>query len=239
MIDYEKLKLAHELAEKLCDEIGRRVDINVIFIEKNDYAFGLQSYNEDIDYPLFNTLDGLITKLKELTRPKPKFEVGQEIWCLDNKEIKSFKIDEIIYDIEYWYINKHDDGKYSNDEEYFDQFQESSLFATKQELIQAQIDYWQSQLTKEHVKSYEKASMELINEHIKHCGIKLELKECQHECDGKFHERCPAMRKCTKCNKLYPLFELCQHEPDLTGISNLTHPAQNYMKCKKCGEFYR
>src|SRR5277367_5107582 len=87
MIDYDKLKLAHELADKL-----ESIDWEIYFRKGKgqDYYFRLScsfKRNHDFDEE-YSTIDELISKLQELTQViKTKYRVGQFIWVLmsDNK----------------------------------------------------------------------------------------------------------------------------------------------------------
>lgn len=136
MIDYEKLKLAHELAEKYYNQSSYE-----ICIEYN------QCYGCNVEYNLilyvktepqhFDNLDNLITKLTELTQPKPKYKIDDEVW-------------HVIYARE-WVamqgivksVNKnkcHVNGTW---------WPEQQIYPSRETLIEAQIEYW----TKLHHKS--------------------------------------------------------------------------------------
>lgn len=119
MIDYEKLKLAHELAEKAGSYIS--------------YAYENKSGNfvNRVD------LDQLILELKELTKTKPKYEVGQEVFALHRDQIIPFTIEKIdSQGTEYWYC-------FRENEYQVNRFIETILYPTRQALIDAQIEYWQ------------------------------------------------------------------------------------------------
>lgn len=114
MIDYEKLKECHELAKKLYDK-------------GDDYAvctrfnFPYMTYtlsNNDLRSD-FNSINVLLEKLRKLTEPEPRYKVDDTVWVLaGNKPI------EYIY------------NEYLSDS--------SCIYTSKAELIQAQIDYWES-----------------------------------------------------------------------------------------------
>jgi hypothetical protein len=222
MIDYEKLKIAHELCQKT-EKYWFRADLG---IDYKDLKFELyktvDNWEEEFEGEF--SIDELISKLQELTKPEPKFKVEQEVWFL-TEEINDF-------DNGYISVIDHD-----SDEKYFVNgwwMKEEQIYPSKESLIQAQIEYWtclknnekstcldnvsmsppfegeikgfSDEYIKKAVKSYEKASMALINEHIKDTGVQLEFK-CQHESDGKKYGAMewgasPAY-KCKKCAEFY------------------------------------
>lgn len=134
MINYEKLKLAEELCQKskgyyfVSEYHSKRGLINIMLRHQDEY------------YEVCKDIDHLIDRLKELTEPKPKYEVGQTIYYIFHRayttlppdieegEITDFEIidNEIYYSIK---SNKID---------------ELSCFYSVEELINAQITYWQS-----------------------------------------------------------------------------------------------
>lgn len=78
--------------------------------------------------------------IKELTKPKPKYEVGQEVYVLHGDQIRSFFIHEIINDDdEIWYTTKYNYGYFSNSEY---KFTEKFLYPSRKSLIDTQIKYW-------------------------------------------------------------------------------------------------
>ncbi len=78
----------------------------------------------------------LIAK-EELTQPEPKYKVGQEVFLHSDNEVYSFIIKDIVDDGHYLYLEG------GNWEVY-----EDELYPTKSQLIEAQIEYWRSQLGK-------------------------------------------------------------------------------------------
>lgn len=134
MIDYEKLKLVHELANKCGSSLH--------------YAY----QNKEGTHISWVDLDQLILELRELTQPeepKTKYAVDDIVWILDEDvnlcEFKVLDID-IISDPKYLCSSirrMKDDVIYVND--YQNWYIEYQLYPTKQALIAAQIDYWQSQ----------------------------------------------------------------------------------------------
>ncbi|CZH70961.1 TPA: hypothetical protein I9507_001785 [Legionella pneumophila] len=195
MIDYEKLKEAHELCYKLAKQEKSLIEIN---------------YNHRVDhtgqasdtYSLYGvlggghkfSLDGLITKLKELTKPKPKYEVGQEVWNLyrPSQEPFNYRITEIIennrYRIQTW-KHKTDHGICV----------ENELYPSREALIDAQIEYWKG-LKQDEIVPIEDMRPKFEGE-IKgfRCfDDELEVKRCEHEWE--YGNR--ATYKCRTCGNL-------------------------------------
>lgn len=144
MIDYVKLKLAHELAEKL--RIIERCEITITHTfwgDKSDpyilYIGEPDSHKTDGEFDNLN-IDDLISKLKELTKSQPKFKIGDTVWCssFDNK-INSITITNIQKIEDIYYYTYHEEG-YIIDE--------NICFESCLALIDSKIDYW-SQLKEE------------------------------------------------------------------------------------------
>lgn len=174
MIDYEKLKIAHELALK--------VDRAIKYIFGNSIAntpchqFYIQNYTEE---ERCDDIDDLISKLQELTQPEPKYKVGDEVWYLDlpiNKIhigiIRRARYDEYV-------INGED-----NDTK--DDFTADELYPTKKSLIEAQIKYWKS------LREPEECQHE--SDGIDHF---------LYSKDKKFRFPVVEFNKCTKCGEFY------------------------------------
>src|SRR6267154_3032965 len=85
MIDYEKLKLANELAEKLTNGMaeGHILEIKTWFYNGNSY-YELNDITDTISFDnKMNDIDDIIAKLQELTKPKSKYEVGQKVFVIN------------------------------------------------------------------------------------------------------------------------------------------------------------
>ena len=175
MIDYQKLKIAHEL----CNE---SFDYHFTALFWCGSSIKLYLFENDNLLLTTSNLDDLITKLKELTQPKPKYDIGQTVfWIFNGKSIESAKITALpTEDIDYYMILKND---------YHSAWKEDKLFASKEELIQLQIDYWLTM--KEFNSTIVPNDTELVG-------------ECDHESDGirythvKLH-----YYKCIKCGEFY------------------------------------
>lgn len=140
MIDYEKLKEALNLASNLHE----RVSVEVCFFKHLVPTYNLNQ-KDGCGYSGDN-IDEVIDKLKELTKPKPKYNVGETVFAKEyNEYISSFTIDEVVYeDGDYVYINYVDGGDFSDGENDFNQYIEDDVYPSKESLIDSQISYWQS-----------------------------------------------------------------------------------------------
>ncbi len=138
MIDYEKLKIAHELAGNLEEHYLLHA------VGPDIHEITLASWNWDPD-ERFKDLDKLIYRLKELTQstpeltqPKPKYEIGQEVWIVDTLGKAAL---ETIDDIDNGCAEKY----FINEERWF---REDEIYSSKEALIEAKIKYWSDMLTK-------------------------------------------------------------------------------------------
>lgn len=135
MIDYEKLKEAHEIACKSKNywfkvDMGITSSICPIIVDDND---SIIEYCDDIDE--------LIAKLKELIElelPTSKYKARDELWtltgfCQPTKVILLHKS----MPGNLWWVNI--EGKLNGFS-----VEESNLYPTQQELIESQVKYWQS-----------------------------------------------------------------------------------------------
>lgn len=162
MIDYDKLKLAHELNKK-----NTRYTIRINLYPHTDLCFyALYDLNqaEQIDC---KNIDDLINKLKELTQPKPKSFSG---WVIDGYG-----------NIEEWHGFTEENLKDCV----------LAVYPSREALIDAQIAYWidlriglKSEETSTGSQDMSMASSSgyenggtLINEGSK----------CEHESDGKYY----------------------------------------------------
>ena len=141
MINYNKLKLAHELAEKITKtNINYRCDIVVSYeYEEAGPAFIIDINNNG--EPEFwwscDNIDSLIGKLQELTAPKPKYEAGQEVWFIDG-DCKPSMANITGTD----YNEQEEEYRYGLDNFEYADCSESELYLSREALINSQIDYW-------------------------------------------------------------------------------------------------
>lgn len=140
MIDYKKLEYAHQLTEKLppCMCVAHHWEGH------EDEYFRLHDNRTEIFdlshgmFEDFDSIDELITKLEELTKPEPKYAVGDIVWryAVDNEFFECIVIK--IYDIEECQYICRDAG-----DDFEDIYNESYLYPTREALIKAQIAYWE------------------------------------------------------------------------------------------------
>lgn len=187
MIDFEKLRTAHELC---CDTESYYFDIA---LGMDNGCIALYDANNNAEQFICNPydLDDLINKLKELTKPEPKYKIGESVWYQDLG--KPFGANIVFVSNEQYEI---DDSKNNNGKTWFT---ETELYPTKQALIEAQIEYWSSQLDTRCVLSPDIQ----INQH------EVDIDRCQHESsrilrlsdggDGLCHYDV----KCKKCGEFY------------------------------------
>ena len=212
MIDWNKLKQAHELCLKsgysFSFFFGGK-DIRKMFgkdiIEPNWTIYDIESgpilfEGEDVNE--------LIDKLQELMQPRPKYEIGQKVYL---KNVHNIIFQAIITEWNGKEIYLID--RYNPDDDSYENFgiHESCLFPTKESLIQAQIEYWQK--------------------------LKYEQEPCQHEPNKKLHICNDSDgKKVFKCNcGEYFKEEPCQHE----SAKIWNDGSISIFKCAKCGEYYK
>ncbi len=248
-IDYDKLKLAHEKAGELpFDEwevrhtYGKPDNYYVLTFTDDQ---GL--WNEDC----YKSLDELIAKITELTQPKPNYQAGTTWWYLDGAAFERFPEPKSLL------ITEENKNWFRADEEWY---------PTKSELIEAQIEYWQSlhdgviaECQKEIIDTKDICSHGEFRHYD--CSIcfpeKLRTRECQHECkwDGTLVSKSPNMGRCRICKKI--CYVAIDHDKWLKGecettrIEQCQHESKKIYKysdycinppvfeCLKCGEFYR
>ncbi len=130
MIDYDKLKLAHELSLKADRATKHIVDISTFRGDRVD-KFYLTYLQEDTEC---DDLDDLISKLHELIKPKPisKYRIGQEVWRIEDDEPYSFIIKAIDYENDEMYLEGEEHGWWL----------EEQIHPSRAELIDEQIEQW-------------------------------------------------------------------------------------------------
>jgi hypothetical protein len=142
MIDYNKLKLASTLARKLSLEEDIIVEMQVRYLPKDDVHFYLEKNNGLI--ASFESLDSLIKALKELTKPKPKFNVDDTVFWTFKEIIFSGVIISIFNNNTYFsYQVKEENG--------FIHLYELQMYSSKNELIDEKTKHWDNQ--REHSES--------------------------------------------------------------------------------------
>ena len=138
MIDYEKLKIAHDMAFKITkNSEPNYMQVRYRFVFDSDefrfYAeLGLNYGRENLE---FRSIDDLISKLKELTKRLPKYEIGQEVYYL-------YQLKRTFLPLEISEINPiREDGRVTYRTGNGMVFEED-IYPSEDALIDAQIDYW-------------------------------------------------------------------------------------------------
>lgn len=229
MIDYEKLKECH----KLCEKYARQNEYSIYMEMRFTYCGTVEYELSEDNTCLFSNLDDLLKKLHELTKTEPKYKQGDIVWMVYQNEPCDF-------------IIIHNVGKkYSLDSYDTGLVNESELYPSKADLIQAQIEYWQN-LRREHkaksIEDFENScrkndeistrseniSMPYANEDTDYHAPK----ECQHV--SQTPKSTSKTHTCVKCFEEY--FRECEHEPDPKCFTQVTNGV--VAKCIKCGKFY-
>ncbi len=189
MIDYQKLKIAHNLMLQ-----HNKYYCTFEFGWSDKVQFVL--YCDEGETPLFIfwKIEDLIEKLQELIEPQPKYKIGREVWIVSGKGFYSRIIEGYM-----------DHGTHQTYHGKDFALEEDELYPSKQDLVEAQIQYWDSQFTMEERLKYWgcKEPDIQINQH------EVDIDRCQHESDGIFHNmtRGPECMKwdykCKKCGEFY------------------------------------
>lgn len=192
MIDFEKLAEAYELAY----ETNHCLSAEIRMIEgAYACAFHLLDNVNKTGEQYFN-ISALLEKLIEKKHPSSKYKVGQTVWRLnDEYEPHSLEICDIDLASEEMYLDTEDASWWM----------EEQLYASKQELIEAQIEYWQNLQLKDQLTISAVGS-----------EANIPFTNCQHESDGHaYHDQRPGESmlasivngtqkyKCLKCGEFY------------------------------------
>jgi len=176
MIDYDKLKKAHDLSAKIKSHYLVHITSN------KGHEFTLVDWKPDMADMTYKDLDDLLQKLQELTKPEPKFKIGQKLWYHIDVDIYSFKVDKI------YFCDKAHDIMYSGEG---DEMCETHCYPSKHSLIKAQIGYWQG-------LSLDEAHKEIMENELNPRAV------CHHESDGHVYPlKHPPEKKCKKCGEFY------------------------------------
>jgi hypothetical protein len=127
MINHDKLIESFELGQKL-----DKYHVNFRLLGEDNLDVCLYNKSAGIKVGVYDNLDDLIKKLKKLTAPEPKYSVGDLVWHLNNKG-KPVSFEVICIDLSLPRIG------YNNG---FIWYSEDQLYGSRQELIDAQIEYW-------------------------------------------------------------------------------------------------
>lgn len=199
MIDYDKLKLAHELmlesrkiAQKEFLKIGAKIEQATV-----DYIFKITDYDGMINYI---DLDDLIKKLQELTqdKPKPKYEVGQEVWG-------GYK-----NPLQFWVVSW--DGKEylvkDKIKQWSSSFSENELYPSKHALIEVQLRYWAELYVEQNpgteiISHRPRTNKRYMQADIQSNQVQPDINGCQHDVDGAPRYRKGNQGVFAKCKKCF------------------------------------
>ncbi len=193
MIDYDKLKKAHELAKSTTDH-WFRMEFGLTFgeIELIQATKFIRSFANLDD--LINELQ-LIVRLQGSVSPEPRFEVGDEVWTYSSGKINQWRIEMIRWEQD---SNDYRVDLYKSVAK--GSFLEKDLYPSKRLLAVDQVKYWialECELNRQEGKE----------EHCSVSGAKLN-KACQHEPDGIEHVMGDeggsfSMNRCRNCFEFF------------------------------------
>lgn len=178
MIDYNKLKQAHELAYQ-CSKQSEAFNVVVSYVGNDEPSFWLDgSLIKDKN---FDSLDELIECLEELL-PRTKYKVGDTVWRLSDEYTP---VTLLIASID-------TEGYISYFDASGDAWLEQQLYPTKDALIDDMLEYWSTMKAESHDFA-EPYSGTVTNEGTK----------CKHESDGICYTSYPSQNRCQKCGEFY------------------------------------
>lgn len=208
-IDYDKLKVAHALAEKLSNQDKSYTVIGVSHTDGFFNEFSLSSYGISTDY---KSIDDLLEKLQELTKPKPKYEVGQEVWLVSDISMPvaiNIEQSRVVNGL-FEYLSEH----------YLPQ-PEAMLYPSRQALIEAQLTYWSELL---HGERYPFLPTDIIHKAILNLYPEMAAQsDHNYEMTQKFEGDIVG-------------FKSCEHEWDKCAVK--AGPDGSFKRCQHCKEFY-
>lgn len=145
MINSDKLKEAHELAALLAKQIGKHVELLFSFypLEEDECSYTIYNLDDSYDGKDCLSICTLISRLKKLTKPEPKYKVGDFVYVKDEHDnVHYVEIKNV--------VSHHDEGWIYRviipDEEtgivseYG--FWDNQIYPSRKSLIDAQIEYW-------------------------------------------------------------------------------------------------
>ncbi len=192
MIDYEKLKIAHSL----CDKMGKDVSLALVYPE---LYMDLTIFSLKRSYK-FESLDLLIGELSELTQPEPKYESGQLVYTYMHGYIRESNVTECYWDSELndyrlMLINQENGVTKIS-------VSQSLVYPSKQALIDVQLEYWSGLKLEEQDKeiNYCKDAASLYAAGVNKIYADA---ECQHESEEIGYTSNPPQNRCKKCGEFY------------------------------------
>lgn len=187
MIDYEKLKIAHELTKKLrfsyyCFESWCGLGFESGYF----YTLKFEDNNNIFHEYESEEIEELIAKLTELTAPKYKYKVGDWIWCYSYENIPDrVQVEFHPEGNKNTYQVRHENGMTGF-------YEEERLYPSFDDLVEAQIKYWVNLRSEHNLEQAEKYYTD-----------KDKNPKCQHESDGAIYTSYPPKNMCKKCQEFY------------------------------------
>lgn len=238
MIDYDKLKIAHTFIDKC--ESHYLAHINS---KKHGHEYTLVDWKIEMPDLIYDNIDDLITKLRELTQSEPKYKVGDVVFIVDaGNELAQV---EFMHDEYYGYGAREPSDGYFIDEKH--------CYPNKAALIEAQIEYWSNmQYSQEPLPinnggrgerelnptfkatdSWYKQAAKDEDEYCNVSGAKLGKNLPTHGVGSALKVDLNGKPAWVDTNTKR---EECEHETDWNQFKQ---DDQGYLfKCEKCGEFY-
>lgn len=216
MIDYEKLNIAHELAQKHAQ--NKNINYEFIYSIKNGSGKIECIFSDGRDF-MGNELaiDALIQQLKQLTKPEPKYLPGQEVWVNPFMSIQedfmgfNFHKATVIENrdcdknlSETYVRTKSREGEYSCAERF--------IFPSRQALIEHQIDYWRKLQTKDMRERIFQKHEDSLKDGTQSNQSQVNVDKCQHDWSqpidrgDPYH---PVDRFFIRCGKCYEEKTVC------------------------------
>lgn len=228
MIDYDKLKEAHELCQ------GTENLWLAVFL--GDPRIFIRLYDElDDEYEVRyrpDDIDDLITKLRELTKPEPKYEKGDTVY---------WAFGDVIYYGEFEYVDGSDHYQViSADGSNLVSLDEKHLHPTREALIKSQIEYWHGLLFPEDLRNDPGTKLKPFHGNVS-CARPAENIELGMGSRFKTTTGCasgPFGDACARPDDTHKKVEECVHEPSEYGRTSGPDKIHETL-CKKCREFYR
>ena len=197
MIDYEKLKIANDLAadsERYYFKVmmGFKTFVKFILFISNDHVI-LETHD----------IDELIDRLKGITKDQPKYKINEEVWIVVGDEPFQTTIVDYFYNPDGVFCHYEVDQK---DGLISKNFHEDFLYSSPEALILSQIQHWYLLLCQKDIHQFEDHTGECA-----WCGRSEQdlATECTHISDGRLYRPqtdkgiSTLYKKCVKCGEYF------------------------------------
>lgn len=229
MIDYDKLKHAHDLTEKYYEQTKIMTWIKIIVPCISD-LIGYQWTTLHDCLLKCEDIDELIAKLEEMTKPEQKYALNSTVYALDgfNGIIELTIVRSYVTGIDTTItIYVTDLGA---------RYAESELYPTREALIEAQVEYWQKLRCQGGGHAYDTDSSICL-----YCDTKQFSQPPKFE--GKVEGFTPETVKVRGVERAVSEFNSCTHERDESKERKLMYTPSEMgwvyvYACKHCKEYY-